>query len=160
MSRMIAIKRIVFWVAAVIAYWACALSLFMVLRPIHWYNDGYGPEAAFYYWGQRAPNTYPQYMYAYWIVASIITLLGCGLTTILLQIWKPRKWQPFLVSAMATFISSTIVVIVSNTGTKYGIWFGPLELMTPRSVLAFLMLMVPMSLLAGVLVFVRERFVR
>ena len=161
---MVGFRRVLFWLVAVIVYWRCARWFLFYAAPI--YVDGGGPRATLY-WGRHLTPTLAEWdrdvhtqillLYPYWIATSIITFLGCGLTPWLVRRWRPRRSRLFLVSAAGTFVSLLLIEAISDAGTALHIWRGPTMYSEIETVLAFLKVMVPMSLLAGVLALARDR---
>src|SRR5258705_6809348 len=91
--------RWVYWLIAVTAYWFCARWL--LYRVFRIFIDGGGAMATFY-WGDhdlganladyiQNRGTRLRFLYPYWIAASVITFVGCGLTTWLICLFKPRR---------------------------------------------------------------------
>jgi hypothetical protein len=150
---MIGLRRALFGLVVTAAYWYCALRLLFRAFPI--FVDGSGTEVSFY-WGAREPSAYPEIGYAYFVAASIFTLLGCG-TVWLVRIRRRGLLQTFLVSWAITFFVFCSAVAVSDAGTKYHIWRGPTALGTARFYQAFLAVIVPLSLVAGLLALARNR---
>lgn len=151
---MVGFKRLFYWLVAITSYWFCALWL--LLRVFAISDDGYGPSASFY-WRNHPPSTYPRLLYSYWIAASIITLLGCGLTTWLTRIWKPRRSHLFLVSSATTLFSLLLIGAISDVGIAHNIWRGPSMYAGFSYLWPFLEVLVPISLLAGFLALARNR---
>jgi len=91
-------KRTLCWVLAVPIYWLCVLRFLTWAAPVIF--DGSGPSPSFF-WRHNLPHSNVvqyeqsfyipmQYQLPYWIAASIITFLGCGVTTWLVK-WKMPK---------------------------------------------------------------------
>ena len=119
---MVGFRRRFYWIVAITAYRLCALSL--LVREVPIYDDGYGLSASLF-WGNHPPSTYPQVLYPYLFAASIITFLGCGLTTWLVWLWRPRLSRLFLVSSATTLFSLLLVGAISDVGTVRHLWRGP-----------------------------------
>ena len=162
---MVEFKRRFCWVALVTVYWLCALWLLFFVCPIS--VDGGGPTPTFY-WGFHPPApTLEEYdrsiltrlffLYPYWVAASIITSLGCGLTIWITRLWSPRRPHLFLLSSAATLLSLLLVGAVSDLGIAVHLRRGPTMYGGIEYTLPFLEVMVPMSLLAGVLALARDR---
>lgn len=162
---MIGFMRRFFWPVVIPAYWLCALWLLFKVSPIS--VDGSGPGATFY-WGNNHPSpTLAEYdrsigahlpfLYPYWIAASIITFLGCGLTTWLVRLWRPRRSHLFLVSSATTLASLLLVGAMSDVGIACHIWMGPTMFGDLYSLVTFLKILVPVSLLSGILALARNR---
>ena len=150
---MVGFRRRFYWLVAITAYWLCALSL--LVREVPIYDDGYGLSASLF-WGNHPPSTYPQVLYPYLFAASIITFLGCGLTTWLVRLWRPRLSLLFLVSSATTLFSLLLVGAISDVGTVRHLWRGPTMCGGVSSVWAFLKVVVPMSVFAGILELARD----
>jgi hypothetical protein len=153
---MVGFRRLFYWPVATTAYWFCALWLLFRVSPI--YEDGFGPSASFYL--GNSPTTYRQLLYPYWIAASIITFVGCGLTTWLVRLWRPRRSRLFLVSSVMTLVSLLLVGAISDVGISRHIWRGPTMYGGLSYLWPFLKFLVPMSLFAGVLALARDRLDR
>ena len=152
------------WLAVVAAYWCCALWLLFRASPIS--VDGGGPTPTFY-WGNHPPTPTLQeydrnigirlqFLCPYLCAACIITFAGCVLTPWLVRLWRPRRSYIVLAASAATLLSLLLVGAVSDVGIALHLWqsatmYGGLSYAWP-----FLKVMVPMSLLAGVLAFVRS----
>jgi len=157
-------RRVFFWIVVIAAYWFCARWFLFYAAPI--LVDGGGPDATFR-WGNPLSPTLAEWdgdvrtqillLYPYWIATSIITFLGCVLTPWLVRCWRPKRSRLFLASAAVTFVSLLLVEAISDAGTALHVWRGPTMYSEIGTVLAFLKVMVPMSLLAGVLALVRDR---
>jgi hypothetical protein len=162
---MVKFTRRFYWVALVTVYWFCALWLLFFVSPIS--VDGGGPTPTFYWGFHRPAPTLEEYhrsiltrllfLYPYWVGASIITSLGCGLTTWIVRLWSPRRPPLFLLSSAATLLSLLLVGAVSDLGNAVHLWRGPAMYGGIEYTLPFLEEMVPMSLLAGVLALARDR---
>ena len=142
------------WLVVVAAYWFCALLLLFQISPI--YDDGYGLSASFF-WGSHPPRSYPQLLYPYWVAASIITCLGCGLTKWLVRIWRLRRSHLFVISSAITLCSLLLVGAISDIGIALHFWFGPTVFGGFSSLWPFLKEFVPMSLLAGTVALIGNR---
>jgi len=157
-------RRVLFWLVVIICYWYCARWLLFRAFPI--YVDGGGPSSTLYWGHHRTPSlaewdgsvrTQMLLLYPYWIAASIITFLGCGLTTWLVRRWRLGRSRLFLVSSAATLASLLLVEAISDAGSALHIWRGPAMYLGIEMALAFLEVMVPMSLLSGILALALER---
>lgn len=147
-------KRSIFWPVAVAVYWLCAIWLLFKASPI--YEDGYGRIPSFY-WGARAPASYAHLLYPYFVAASIITFLGCFLTTWFVGHLHRTHFGLFLISALIEFLSLLVAAIISDAGTALHIWIGPTMLGAFSGVLALLKVLIPMSVLAGAFAVTRNR---
>ena len=156
-------RRRLYWAVAITVYWLCALWLLISVFPISF--DGSGPTATFF-WGSHPPTpTLADYdrnisirllfLYPYWFGASIVTILGGGLTTWLLRLGRPRRSLLFLVSSATTLFLFLMVGAISDAGIALHTWRGPTMYGGVSYVLPFLKVMVPMSLLAGILAVAR-----
>lgn len=162
---MVGFRRRLYWPVVITAYWLCALWLLFLVSPVS--VDGSGPGATFY-WGTDPPApTLAEYdrslgarlpfLYPYWVAASIISIVGCGLTPWLVRLWRPRRSRLFLVSSATTLCSLLLVGAVSDVGTALHNWRGPAMFAGVSYLLPFLKVLVPMSLLAGLLALARDR---
>ena len=111
-----------FWLSLIVAYWCCTFWILFNASPI--FDDGYGLDASFY-WGIDPPTSYPQFLYPYWIAASILTFVACGVSLWLVPRWKPRHPDLFLVSLAITLLSLLVVCAISDAGSVLHIWNGP-----------------------------------
>jgi hypothetical protein len=156
-------KRPLFWLVAIAAYWYCAR--WFLFHAFRIWVDGGGPGASFY-WGHPLSPTLAEWdgnvriqillLYPYWIATSIITFLGCGLTTWLIRLWNPRHSRLFLASSATTLVSLLLVEAISDAGTALHVWHGPAMYVGTEMAWAFLQVMIPMSLLAGLLALARD----
>jgi len=147
--------RMLIGLVAILAYWSCAIYFLDRAFPV--FEDGYGTMVSFY-WGTRQPGAYPEIGYAYFVAASIFVLLGCG-TLWLVGLRHRGPLRTFLASWAATLFVFCFAVAVSDAGTKYHIWTGPTALWTdrtPASYPRFLAVIVPLSLVAGLLALARD----
>jgi hypothetical protein len=162
---MVQFMRRFYWPVVIIAYWLCAVWLLFKVSPIS--VDGSGPCVTFY-WGNDPPaptlaeydrsfGAHLPFLYPYWIAALIITFSGCGTTTWLVRLLKPRRSRLFLVSSATTLISLLLVLTISDVGIARHVWVGPTMYGEFSSWWPFLEELVPMSLLAGVIAFARDR---
>lgn len=162
---MVGTKRRYFWIAALTAYWLSACWLLFRVFPI--FVDSSGATASFH-WGrttlaaslfdyQQNSRTRLLFLCPYWVGASIITLAGCGLTSWLVERWTPKGLRLFLVSSATTLSLLLLTGAVSEAGIALQAWKGPSMYNSFGSVLAFLEVFVPMSLLSGVLAIARIR---
>jgi hypothetical protein len=161
---MVGFRRLLFWLVVIAAYWFCARWILFYEFPI--YVDGSGPSATFY-WGHHLTPTLADWdgdertrlliLYPYLLATSIITFLGCGLTTWLVRLWRPRRSRLFLVSSVTALIMLLLAEAMSDAATALHLWRGPTMYSGIEMVLAFLGVMVPMSLLAGMLALARDR---
>jgi|SRR5208283_1047209 hypothetical protein len=141
------------------AYWLCALWLLFRVFPMS--ADGGGASPTFYR-GTHAPtptlehsNRLP-FLCPYWCAAFIITLAGCAVIPWLVRLRRPRRPYVVLVVSAATLVSLLLVGAGSDIGVALHIWLGPTMYAGPSYVWPFLKVMVPMSLLAGVLALARS----
>jgi hypothetical protein len=135
------------------AYWCCAIYLLYHAFPV--FVDGRGTMVSFY-WGTRQPTAYPEIGDAYFVAASVLVLLGCG-TLWLAGVRQRGPLQNFLVAWAATFCVFCSAVAVSDAGTKYNVWTGPTAFGTPSFYQGFLAVIVPLSLVGGLLALARNR---
>jgi len=162
-------KTWVLWFVAVPLYWWCALRLLFWLSPVMW--DGSGPSATFYWSYGEKPSPSPtaqeydqnlgirrEFLYPYWVGASIITFVGCCLTPWTIRPRGARSSRPILVAATMTLFLLLMVGALSDLGTAFHIWTGPRIYNDTRALLFVLFkVMLPMSLLAGVLTLTARR---
>jgi hypothetical protein len=161
---MVGFRRLFFWLVVIAAYWFCARWFLFHAFPI--YVDLGGPSATFY-WGHHFAPTLAAWdgdertrlliLYPYLLATSMITFLGCGLTTWLVRLWRPRRSRLFLFSSATALISLLLVEAMSDAATALHLWRGPTMYSGIEMALAFLEVMVPMSLLAGMLAVARDR---
>jgi hypothetical protein len=85
------------------------------------------------------------------VVASAITVVGYGLTTWLVWLWKPRRSRVFAASAA----TALLLLLLAEISTGLHIWHAPF--IWYNLVQTFLRVVVPMALLAGVLALARNR---
>jgi len=148
----------------VAAYWLCALWLLFKVFPIY-FDDG-GPMPTFSWANHPSLPTYAEYnrsigirlafFYPYLVAASIIAFLGCGLTTWLVRLWRPIRSHLFLAASATTLFSLLLAAAMSDVGTALHIWRGPMMYGTFYNVFVFLKVMVPVSLLGGLVALVRN----
>jgi hypothetical protein len=112
-----------------------------------------------YCFGRRTAGPAP-ISFPYWVAASGITLLGCGLTAWLLRLWRPMRSYLFLAASMTTLLSPLLVFAVSDLGTAVRIWRGSVVFGEFPGLTLCLKVLVPMSLFAGVLTAARNRVMR
>src|SRR5579872_1309427 len=158
---MIRCVRPFIWLLVIGAYWYCTLHILFRTFPIFW--DGGGPSASFY-WGHAPTPTGQEYdqniairrqfFRPYWIASSVITLLACILTPFLLRRWKPGRPRWFAVSSTTTLTLILFVAGASDIGTTIRLWDGPMTYSSVTSFLAVLRAAIPLSLLAGILLYV------
>ncbi|MFZ0538117.1 MAG: hypothetical protein WAM47_14700 [Candidatus Sulfotelmatobacter sp.] len=96
-------------------------------------------------------------LYPYWVAASLITFAGCGLTTLLVRLAKPRRSRPFLAPAATTFVLLLAIAALSDVGIAFHLWAGP-RIYAATFGFVLVQVMLPMSLLAGLLAFIRRGF--
>jgi hypothetical protein len=157
---MLALVRRFYWPLAISTYWLCALWFLFWVSPIS--VDGSGPVPTLS-WGGYPPNYLAptlaeydrstdirlQFLYPYWIAASIVTFLGCGPTTWLLRARRQWRSHLFLISSATTLFSLLLVGMISDLGIARHIWSGPTMYEDLAHARPFLAIMIPMSLLAG-----------
>jgi len=162
---MVGSRRRFYWLVVITVYWLCALYLLFWMSPIS--VDGGGPSVTFY-WGNHPPTptmadydrnivTRLPFLYPYWFAASIITFLGCGLTSWLVRLWQPRHSSLFLVSSATTLVSLLLVAAISDIGSADHVWRGPMMYVAVSSFLVGLKVVIPMSILAGLVPLIRDR---
>jgi hypothetical protein len=150
------------WLAVVAVYWCCAVWFLFRVAPI--LVDGGGPSPTFY-WGSHYPTPTLQeydrnigirlqFQYPYWCAASIITIAGCVVAPWLVRRWRPRRSHVVLAASGATLLLLLAVAAVSDIGIVLHIWWGPT--MYGGYMLPLLKVVVPMSLFAGLLAFIRN----
>lgn len=150
--------------AVIVVYWCCALWLLFGASPISF--DGAGPSATFY-WGNHDPTPtlreYDnnigirlQFLFPYLCAASIITFAGCVVTPGLLRLRRPRRSYIVLAASAATLLSLLMVGAVSDIGIALHLWRSATMYRGLSYAWPFLKVMVPMSLLAGVLARARD----
>ena len=146
-------------------YWFCALWLLFRFSPI--FVDGSGATASFY-WGnhlpaatlsdyQRIPAARLRFLYPYWYGSTIITLVGCVLAPWILQIINSKKWHLFTASLLTTLCLLLITMGIADLGTALHIWIGPMMYISLSSTFVGLKVMIPMSILAGLVLVLRNR---
>jgi len=150
------LKSWLFWLTAAGVFWIFALGLLHSVFPI--YDDGYGRVATFY-WGSR-PTSDSQLLRPYWVAASVVTFLGCGATAWSVLRRKPWRLGPFQFSAATTFLALLLVGAIADSGVALHFWRGPMFYGAFDSVFAFLRVLVPMSIIAGMLAVARDRLNR
>ena len=159
-------RQQLYWPTAAIVYWLCALWLLISISPISF--DGAGPTATFYQGSHRLNPTLTEYgdsrnirlqfLYSYWLAASIITLIGLGSASLLLRLLKPSPLSRlFIASASATLLSLLGVAGICDIAVARRVWSGPTMYAGFSHSLPFLEIIVPMSLLAGLLALVGDR---
>ena len=158
--------RWLYWPVVITSFWLCALWVLFKASPIS--VDGSGPSATLY-WGSHPPTpTLAEYdrsfgarlpfLCPYWIASSVITFLGCGTTTWLIRFLKPmRRRHLFLASSATTLVSLLMVGAISDLGNACHIWRGPTMYGALSYPWPLLEILLPMSLLAGVLAVARDR---
>ena len=122
-----------YWLVVIAAYWFCALWFLFRISPIS--VDGGGPSATFYWGNHPLSPTLAEYdgstrlrlpfLYPCLCAASIITFFGCGLTTWLVRLGRPRRSHLFLVASAATLCLLLLVGGISDIGIACHIWRGP-----------------------------------
>jgi len=157
--------KLFYWMAVTIVYWAFAVWL--LYRVFVIFVDGSGASATFH-WGsgflvanlpdfQTNLNTRILFLYQYWIAACVITSVGCGLTPWLVRLWKVRRSRLFLVSAATTLTILLVVGAISDVGIAIKVWNGPHIYNIFANTFAFLKVLIPVSLLAGILALLHDR---
>jgi hypothetical protein len=161
---MIGPKRCLYWLAAIAAYWFFALWLLYRAFPV--FVDSGGAVASFH-WGryplavgltayQRSIAARLMFLYPYWIAASLMTSVGCGLAAWAVRHWRRSRSRAFLVSSAATLFSLLLAAGLSDAGTSLHVWRGPTMYGGVACALPFLRVMAPVSLLAGALAVARD----
>lgn len=134
------------------SYWLCALWLLIRVSPIS--VDGSGATATLY-WGESTPDASlrefeedaavrRRFLRPYWIAASIVTLIGCGLA-----LWVTRCRRRCIVASIGSFSLLLVAGAVSDLGIALRLWTGPAMSFGFSYALPFLEVFVPLSLLAG-----------
>jgi hypothetical protein len=153
-----------FWAVAIPIYWCCAFWFLGNKCPI--FFDGSGPVPSFY-WGRRPLSpTLAEWnengairlmiYLPYLLTASVMTLLGCGPTTWLVQRWKSRHSPLFLFSSSVNLVLLLLLAAISDAGRALRFWDGPTVYASEQSMLAYLEIIVPISLLGGCLAIARD----
>jgi len=148
--------------AVIVVYWCCALLLLYRVSPISF--DGDGPTATFY-WGNHEPTptcgeydrnigVRLQFEYPYWCAATIVTLAGCVVAPWLVRRWRPRRSRIIALASTATLLLLLLVCAVADLSVALHMWWGPMTYASLANMWVSLKVMIPMSLLAGVLAFV------
>ena len=162
---MLELRRRMYWLAALGAYWFCALWLLFYVSPVS--VDGSGPTATFY-WGNRpptpsledygrSPGPRVRFLFPYWVASSATTIVGCGVAMWQVRRQRPNRSRLFVVSSAATLFLLLLVAAMSDCGTAVHLWRGPMMYAGVSHALPFLKVMVPMSLLAGALALARDQ---
>lgn len=153
-----------YWFVTVPIYWLCALCLLTWVAPVLF--DGGGPTPSFF-WSHNLPHPNlmeyeqsfkirMQYQIPYWIAASILTLLGCCVTTCLAK-WKLPKHPRLLPSSFAAQLLFLVAAVICDVATSHRAWMGPLFFGSLNNLFVLLKVTIPMSLLAGILQDARRR---
>ena len=146
-----------YWAASVIAYWASALWLLQHTFRIS--VDGSGLVASFF-WGRTPPvataadylhnsTTRAAFLYPYYIAASIITLVGCGLAIRMARLWRPTRWRLFFVPSCTALCCLLSIGALSDLVVALNIWSGPRMYNSLLSMMALLEVVIPLSFLSG-----------
>ncbi len=152
------------WWAGIAVYWLIALWLLCRVCPI--YVEPAGPSSSFY-WGTHPPSPTMSefnrsitvrlsFLYPYLCAASIIAVAGGIVTPWLARRWKARRLYAAMVSSALNLGLLLLVCVASDIGTALHVWRGP-TLLQWESVGFLLKLLVPVSLLAGVLAALKNR---
>ena len=119
---MITLKRLLFECSAIAAYWIFAFSQFVqMFRPA---VSDFGELSMDFDWGS-GPHTVGTVLHTYYVAASIMTVLGCGLTPLLVWYWKPKASRIFWISTAVSFVSLALVAAIVGIGNTHEIWRGP-----------------------------------
>jgi hypothetical protein len=161
---MVRLLRRYYWVILAPAYWL--FSVWLLGRVFRISVDGSGPSATFF-WGDRVPTpTLAEYQQSlsvqlhflgpYLVAAAIVTVVGCGLSSKVVTFLHPRNSRLFLTLLATCFFCLLGVAGLSDIGTVLRLWRGPMMYGTVSSFVMILEVAVPLSVLAGLLIFARR----
>jgi hypothetical protein len=164
-DHMTRVKPWKYWVGAAIVYWLFALKLLQHVFRI--FADDGGLVASFY-WGHRLlvaslveyshdMNTRLRFYCPYWIAATMITLVGCGLTFCVSASLQSKPSRRFIASSATTLAALLLVCAISDLGTTVNAWRGPRMYNSLQNLAIFLEVLMPVSLLSGVLALIEAR---
>jgi len=160
---MLRFRSVLYWPVSVALYWCCACWFLYRVFPI--FVDGAGGVVSFY-WGHRPLSVRSadllgplrvraHFLYQYWVAAAVITLVGFAVIASLPGDWRRKYSRTFWLSSAMTLVGLLLVVAVSDLGTALNLWRGPEMYNQMHNVFAFLKLLVPMSLLTGIMALAR-----
>jgi len=92
----------------------------------------------------------------YLVAGAIVTVVGCGLSSKVATFLHPRDSRLFLTSLAVCFFCLLGVAGLSDIGTVLRLWRGPMMYGTVSSFAMILEVAVPLSVLAGLLIFARR----
>jgi len=162
--QMVKLLRRYYWVILTPAYWL--FSVWLLGRVFRISVDGSGPSATFF-WGNRVPApTLAEYQQSlgvklhflspYLVAGAIVTVVGCGLSSKVATFLHPKDSRLFLTSLAVCFFCLLGVAGLSDIGTVLRLWRGPMMYGTVSSFAMILEVAVPLSVLAGLLIFARR----
>jgi hypothetical protein len=159
-------KHQFYWVTIIVGvYWLCARWLVYRIFPI--FVDSAGVIAPFSWAKHLTAVSLAEYsertatrlvlLLPYWIAASIITLVGCGIAMWICRISNVSRFGLVLISSAGTLCSLLLVGAISDAGTAFHLWRGPSVYARFACIWPFLRVMLPMSLLSGLVAAVLAR---
>jgi len=139
-------------------YFLVALWLLFRVSPIS--EDGYGAMPTFH-WGSHvlSPKAREleqngsirfQFSYPYWIAASYLTLLGCGISRWATRLWWKRTSGLFLATCATNFLLVITSAVISDVGVTLHFWLGPRMLSSVYYPWPFEQVLILTSLLSGI----------
>jgi hypothetical protein len=151
--------------ALTVCYWMC--SVYLLYRTFPIFVDGSGATATFH-WGssflvsnltsfEHDIHTRLRFFGPYWLAASIITFVGCGVPMWSLRSSVRSSSSLFLRASATTLAPLLVLGAISDIGVSFGLWRGPRMYDVFYNLFTFLSVFVPMSLFAGILAILRAR---
>lgn len=123
------------------------------------FGDGEGIQATFH-WGRNLPSASWRDYYGdwhvrfrfvvqYWVAATIITLLGCGVTGSVVRRFALLSSHPFTASAGVALLLMVLAPAVSDSGRAWGLFQTGYFCCSVDTIRLLLFVALPMSVLSG-----------
>ena len=154
-----------YWLAVSPLFGYVSFYLLWHLNPP--FEDGSGPLPTFY-WGSHEPtptlSEYDQnpamqfwFLLPYWVASLIITALACGITAWIVRRSTRLSSSPFVASSSVALVLLLSASVISDVGIWSHVWNGHLLLADFYSACLTFRVVVPMSVLTGLLALGRKR---
>jgi hypothetical protein len=143
------------------------IAFYLLWHLIPPFADGSGPLPTFY-WGSHEPTPtlteYDQnptmqfwFLLPYWVAALIITVLSCGVTAWIVRRSTRLSSHPFWASSSVALVLLLSAAVISDLGIWSHVWDGHLLLVDFYSAYLTLRVVVPLSVLTGLMAVGRKR---
>ena len=150
-----------YWRLALPLFWCFALWLLWNVSPI--FVDGGGAIGTLY-WSTKPPLAASgdstrtlSFLLPYFLSATVITLV-CWSTKSLAQRPKGKRFASTIVSSAAICAAVLLLVaLISDLGTRFHLWNGPLLILTPFLSRFVFRLLLPLSMAFALLTSVERR---